>query len=293
MAVSARKDNISFARIAGSTSRDSRKENPNSPQKYCSSNETSDQPNGTLDCKNISKEQKMSLDVKCTKDEQKALNSTKVIDRGAKLLEAVKGLSISSPLPILALNGSGFPNRKSKSNTAGGFSDEAFQRVDYGSDLGKKPPSLDEKSTTSETTFAMDEKESLRPDDSASVKAAEDDDALSGRGSFVAGSRFGSETAALAYRVQLYDLPDRRNIPLVQDQRSQVNSAAQTGSSAQQPLEDRKPNINSTSDMPEGFNLFYRQTPDEKLLEALESAKDRIFLLRLEQEVIEFVRSSK
>lgn len=43
----------------------------------------------------------------------------------------------------------------------------------------------------------------------------------------------------------------------------------------------------------EGFNLFYKHTPDEKLIEALESPKDRIFLLRLEQDVIEFVKDSK
>jgi hypothetical protein len=43
----------------------------------------------------------------------------------------------------------------------------------------------------------------------------------------------------------------------------------------------------------EGFNLFYKHTPDEKLIEAMESPKDRIFLLRLEQDVIEFVKDSK
>lgn len=43
----------------------------------------------------------------------------------------------------------------------------------------------------------------------------------------------------------------------------------------------------------EGFNLFYKHTPDEKLIEALESPKDRMFLLRLEQDVIEFVKDSK
>lgn len=37
---------------------------------------------------------------------------------------------------------------------------------------------------------------------------------------------------------------------------------------------------------------FQYQEPDEKLFEALESPKDRLFLLRLEQEVITFVRDS-
>jgi hypothetical protein len=42
-----------------------------------------------------------------------------------------------------------------------------------------------------------------------------------------------------------------------------------------------------------GFSLFNKQTPDDKLLEALDSPKDRIFLLRLEQDLITFVKDSK
>ena len=41
-----------------------------------------------------------------------------------------------------------------------------------------KQQSFDTKSMASVTTFAMDEKESIRPDDSASVRAAEDDEAF-------------------------------------------------------------------------------------------------------------------
>jgi hypothetical protein len=51
--------------------------------------------------------------------------------------------------------------------------------------------------------------------------------------------------------------------------------------------------LTGPSGTPEGFNLFYKHSPDEKLLEALDSPKDRIFLLRLEQDVIEFVKDSK
>ena len=100
----------------------------------------------------------------------------------ADLADAVKSLSVNDPMPSLVVNGSGTADNSIKPDLAEGFSEDPFQRADSGSELDTKPPSLDGKSITSGTTFALDEKESLRPDDSASVKAAEDDDTFSGRG---------------------------------------------------------------------------------------------------------------
>jgi len=212
----------------------------------------------------------------------------------ANLVDAVKALRVHNPMPSLVVNGSGVADTSSKADLAEGFSEDPFQRADSGSELDTKPPSLDGKSITSGTTFALDEKESLRPDDSASVKAAEDDDAFSGRGFIVAGSRIGSEAAARAYRAQFYEVPDRRNIQPMQERQSQGVITPQSGSSGQQTTDDTKPKpLVGTTGVPDTFNLFYRQTPDDKLLEALESPKDRIFLLRLEQDVIEFVKDSK
>ncbi len=210
------------------------------------------------------------------------------------LIDAVKALDVNSPMPSLVVNGSGSINPRRKLEVADGFSEELFQRADSGSELGTKPPSLDGKSITSGTTFALDEKESLRPDDSASVKAAEDDDTFSGRGSIVAGSRIGSEAAARAYRAQFYDISGGRNMQPMLERQSQGVNTPQSGSSGQQTTDDgkHKPLVGAAG-VPDAFNLFYRQTPDEKLLEALESPKDRIFLLRLEQDVIEFVKDSK
>ena len=80
----------------------------------------------------------------------------------------------------------------------------------------------------------------------------------------------------------------------MQERQSQGISTPHSGSSGQQTTDDGKPKpLIGATGTPEAFNLFYRQTPDEKLLEALESPKDRIFLLRLEQDVIEFVKDSK
>ena len=212
----------------------------------------------------------------------------------AKLGDAIQALSVNSPMPSLVVNGSGLVASRSKADAADGFSEDPFQRTDSGSELGTKPPSLDGKSITSGTTFALDEKESLRPDDSASVKAAEDDDTFSGRGSIVAGSRIGSEAAGRAYRAQFYEAPDRRSMQPMQERQNQGISTPHSGSSGQQTTDDGKPKpLIGATGAPEAFSLFYRQTPDEKLLEALESPKDRIFLLRLEQDVIEFVKDSK
>jgi hypothetical protein len=210
------------------------------------------------------------------------------------LVDAVKALNVNVPPPSLVVNGSGPMESSRKADIVDGFSEDPFQRTDSGSELGTKPPSLDGKSITSGTTFALDEKESLRPDDSASVKAAEDDDTFSGRGSIVAGSRIGSEAAARAYRAQFYETPDRRNVQPILDRQNQGAITPQSGSSEQHTTDEAKPKpLVGAAGVPDAFNLFYRQTPDEKLLEALESPKDRIFLLRLEQDVIEFVKDSK
>lgn len=213
----------------------------------------------------------------------------------ANLADAVKALNINGPMPSLVVNGSGKADTTSgKTDLVDLFSDDHFNRTDSGSELGTKPPSLDGKSITSGTTFALDEKESLRPDDSASVKAAEDDDTFSGRGSIVAGSRIGSEAAARAYRAQLYEVSDRRNMQPMQERQNPGAITPQSGSSEQQAVDDVKSKpLAGPTGVPDAFNLFYRQTPDEKLLEALDSPKDRIFLLRLEQDVIEFVKDSK
>jgi hypothetical protein len=113
------------------------------------------------------------------------------VNADEKLADSFNSISLA---PSLVVNGSGTDADGEERDMFGeGSTEYPFQRTD--SDAGTKPPSLDGKSITSGTTFALDEKESLRPDDSASVKAAEDDDTCSGRGSIVAGSRIGSEAA--------------------------------------------------------------------------------------------------
>ncbi|CAK7206079.1 hypothetical protein SEUCBS139899_008862 [Sporothrix eucalyptigena] len=172
-------------------------------------------------------------------------------------------------------------------------SDDVSQKADSGSELGTKPPSLDGKSITSGTTFnALDEKESLRPDDSASVKAAADeDDSFSIRRSLLVSSRMGSELAARGQRmIQLGDMPPRI-VPLTsQDPAVSGVVTPHSNSSEQQPVTEARVQLATSVSAPEGLN---GQNPDEKLLDAMLSQKDRVFLLRLESDVVNFVQNSK
>nr|XP_036584991.1 r3h domain-containing protein [Colletotrichum truncatum]KAF6794759.1 r3h domain-containing protein [Colletotrichum truncatum] len=215
-------------------------------------------------------------------------------DTSDLVVDGLKDLNIGARTPSLVVNGTGSTfTERSKSVTKDGSDDS--QRADSSSELGTKPPSLDGKSITSGTTFALDEKESLRPDDSASVKAAaaEDDDSFSFRGPNLPNSRMGSDIAARARGIiQLGDMPDRRLAQPISGTLSQGMITPQSASSDQQ-----QPSANALSaNLPDSANLLntiYGQAPDEKLLEAMASPKDRLFLLRLESELIKFVQNSK
>jgi hypothetical protein len=217
----------------------------------------------------------------------------------AAVVEGLKELKIQTKTPNLVVNGTGstLTERSSKNGNSQTPSDDNSQRADSASELGTKPPSLDGKSITSGTTFALDEKESLRPDDSASVKAAaEDDDAFSIRGSLIApGSRMGSEVAG-RFRIQLGDMPPRTTTHHISHELvSQGLVTPASGDSDKQPVTETQLPLVPGVATPDGLsgNMFYSQNPDDKLLEAMQSPKDRLFLLRLEAQVINFVQDSK
>ncbi|KAL8841899.1 MAG: hypothetical protein Q9170_000772 [Blastenia crenularia] len=164
-----------------------------------------------------------------------------------------------------------------------------------------KPSSLDGKSTASGTTFAMDEKESLRPDDSASVKAADEEDSSSGHGSGAPNSRFGSEAGGRAFRDQFHEISERigrvpggsttagrEEVPGIEEETipGHVSPLARP---LQESVASAQPSINPANGL--AFAMEYRN-PDEKLLEALVSPKDRLFVLRLEHDIVEFIQQS-
>jgi hypothetical protein len=160
------------------------------------------------------------------------------------------------------------------------------------SDDAGKPASVDGgKSVGSGTTFALDEKESLRPDDSASTRAIDEEDTFS-----VAGSRVGSDSGARAFRDQL------REISVMGTHSQRLGMPGRVPSS-------QGPNVTGqfTSTTPAAEQLVMRPEPnsdtapsekphplpDEKLMEALESPRDRIFVIKLEQDILDFIKDAK
>ena len=163
--------------------------------------------------------------------------------------------------------------------------------------VGVRPPSIDGRSYTSGVASAFDEKDSLRPDDSASVKARDDEDMSSIAGSGVAETKPGADGTTKAFRAQYQEISEKMGKPS-QAVTSDENGAPATtntlpiafGAALNANVVTLAEPVLSKVILPPGFT---RQDPDEKLLEALESPRDRNFLLRLEQDVIEFVKESR
>lgn len=167
------------------------------------------------------------------------------------------------------------------------------------SDGSGKPPSIDGKSVASATTFALDEKESLRPDDSASLRAVEEEDITSPPDSVVADSRQGSDNgAARAFRDQLHEIavmnthsqraaPPGRfpAIPTGPHMLYDPNQALNGGRPMSQPVGNGIPAISGVPNLP--------SAPDEKLIEALQSPRDRLFVVKIEQDFIDFIKDSR
>jgi hypothetical protein len=167
------------------------------------------------------------------------------------------------------------------------------------SDGSGKPPSIDGKSVTSAATFALDEKESLRPDDSASLRAVEEEDVTSPPESVIADSRHGSDNgAARAFRDQLHEIA----VMNPQPHRGVPPGRFPTLPTGPQALYDpnqppngvrpvSQPAVNGMPPMSGGPAL--PAEPDEKLLEALQSPRDRLFIVKLEQDFIDFIKEPR
>jgi len=167
------------------------------------------------------------------------------------------------------------------------------------SDGSAKPQSFDTKSVASGTTFAMDEKESLRPDDSASIRAAiEEEDMFSAPGSVVAGSRVGSDLAPRILRDHYQDmtylnpLPPRGGPGVLYHPNGPSPNAPVAPSTLPSLAETSPANRPVPSNLPDVVQNR-PPVPDEKLVEALQSQRDRVWVLKLEQDIIDFVGQSK
>ena len=163
------------------------------------------------------------------------------------------------------------------------------------SNSSTKQQSFDTKSMASVTTFAMDEKESIRPDDSASVRAAEDDEnsiAPSRESSFHREAELATSTARSGPRpytsgvtiaARRYHTLTLTNPPRFGDLPGPI---IQPESPDEQP--EPEPSVERPNDLherPPSLPI----APDEKLLDALATPKDRLPLLQLEEKFLGFI----
>lgn len=149
-----------------------------------------------------------------------------------------------------------------------------------------KPTSFDSKSMVSVATFAMDEKDSLRPDDSASVQAIDEEESVSGVASGAPNSLTGSESGARGFR----DASIHKPRVILPHAGSAYNESIQRSNGAINP-----DSVSNNYILPNpGSTLHgFPQDPDEKLLEAMKSPKDRLLILQLEDKVRNFIQHSK
>ncbi|ETN40330.1 uncharacterized protein HMPREF1541_04606 [Cyphellophora europaea CBS 101466] len=199
---------------------------------------------------------------------------------------AIEGLSLFNKRPQQA-NGT--------SNGESGDSLEDDQS--HLSTSSTKQHSFDTKSVASATTFAMDEKESLRPDDSASVRAVDDEDAGStlGRNSTFSNepdvlmpslrgvvNRTGGHPITIASRrfQTLINPPRFGDLEATQDPPADLADISRSSPPA------------ATQDDPTARQASVPAPPDERLLDALASPKDRLSILQLEERLLAFIRQS-
>lgn len=186
-----------------------------------------------------------------------------------------------------------------KNQEAAGFSEEShgngsLRREDsfeddrtHLSNSSTKPTSFDSKSMASVTTFAMDEKDSLRPDDSASVQAIDEEESLSGHASGAPNSLTGSESGARFRDGQRHRIPLHNPHSVFSDGPQRANGGIATDSVGNS-------FVVSDSEAYPGRPIHgFPSEPDEKLLEAMKSPKDRLLILQLEEKVRSFIQNSK
>jgi hypothetical protein len=161
------------------------------------------------------------------------------------------------------------------------------------SNSSAKLPSFDKQSIASGTTFALDEKESLRPDDSASIRAIDEEDVFSAPGTGATGSRVGSDTDARAFSEQLHQIAvmaPRGGHPPVTIMRPNITFGEMPMNMATpQPQNLTVGGVGGVAMPP----IRAAPSPDEKLLEAIEAPRDRVYVLKIEQDILDFLNNDK
>lgn len=158
-----------------------------------------------------------------------------------------------------------------------------------------KITNFDSKSLASVTTFAMDENNSVRPDDSASVQAIDEEESLSGPASGAPNSVTGSEAGGRAFKDFRDGNAQRpRGVlpvpgPLFIGSNQHGNVSIPPDSVSNNFVTPAIPSGLPDGASPHGFPLH----PDEKLVEAMKSPKDRLLILQLEEKIRYFISDSR
>ncbi|KAK6441459.1 hypothetical protein LTR95_002315 [Oleoguttula sp. CCFEE 5521] len=156
------------------------------------------------------------------------------------------------------------------------------------SDGDGKPRSNDDKSQASGTTFTLDEKDSLRPDDSASVQAAPEEDDVFGATEGTTSETRSSQDAERPFQGQL------KEIDAMEPSRRAPNGSFSNAGPRMLYVPPAGLGVGVLPDRSGIESLDSVVTgPDSKLFEALENPRDRIWVLKLEQDIIDFVKDTK
>ena len=150
-----------------------------------------------------------------------------------------------------------------------------------------KLQAFDTKSIASVTTFQMDEKESLRPDDSASVQAADEDESA-------VNSRVGSELGPGSSKDISQDVSVKRGPVILPGNAPRFGDVglSQAANFAQNPAL-RQMSFTSGERLPPPEIASVQVIPDEKLLEAMNTPKDRLLLLQMEERILIFLQQAR
>ena len=175
--------------------------------------------------------------------------------------------------------------------------DRSAQASSVGNSIRKD--NSDTKSTASRTTLTLDEKESLRPDDSASMQGGQDEEVVSPTEPVIPQFKINGDPDVRAFRDQLYEIDKHEGKPAQLAPRPmsretlpipQPHSVPIFSPDASRPeTVDPSHGVIASSGPPPGLIV----PPDEKLVEALNSPKDRLFVLKIEQDFIDFIVNSK
>lgn len=212
--------------------------------------------------------------------------------------------ALADTTPILPSRGSLLPTSQDADNAqlsgmvkAMGLEDKSAESPALSATFKRKDTS-DTKSVASRTTLNLDEKESLRPDDSASVQAAADEEEISPNESATAASKPEYDPDTRAFRDQLCEI-DRnestrhlaQRVPqpevLAPPQRNGGIIYVASNGPIAPPGDSIRPQALAG---PPGTLVF---PPDEKLHEALASPKDRLFVLKIEQDFIDLIKNPR